>query len=67
MYSIQELLAPYPAVLSSTDLAQVLGLGERAVAQICRSEVLAARKVGGRWEIDKPVLLVQLETMRNSA
>lgn len=67
MYSIVNFLEPYPEVLKSAEIADVLGCTVRTAVAICNHRHLHASKLGGQWMITKEDLLSQLLALRRPA
>lgn len=60
VYSIVTYLSRFPALLSSSDIAQVLGCSVTTAIQLCRDGEVPAAKVDGKWTISNDALLAHL-------
>lgn len=67
MFSIVDVLADQPAVLTSKELATALGCTVRSATRLCSEGTLRAYKIGGRWLVARHELLAQLLASRTPA
>ncbi|CAN5178220.1 hypothetical protein BH09ACT1_BH09ACT1_23560 [soil metagenome] len=67
MFSIVDILAEQPAVLTSKELASALGCTVRSATRLCSDGSLRAYKIGGRWLVVRHELLAQLLASRTPA
>jgi excisionase family DNA binding protein len=67
MFSIVDVLAEQPAVLTSKELATALGCTVRSATRLCSDGSLRAYKIGGRWVVARHELLAQLLASRTPA